>query len=314
MLPEIMRRTLQGLFVLFLVTLFTFFMVNLAPGGPSSVMRMGSSAEQRAALMTSMGLDRPLPIQYADWLSGVVRGDFGTSLTGGEPIGPLLAQRLWNTTQLGLTVFLLLMVFATALGIVAALRRNSWLDFTVNFISTLGMSVPEFWLGIMAIFLFAVELQWLPASSTVDASKLTVVQLVPYLILPVAVLTFALAPNVILYARTSMLEALGADYVRTARSKGLSEFVVVGKHALRNALITIVSMLGLLLPVLLSGTVVVESVFGWPGIGRLAIEATMQRNYPVIMAVTVVGGAIVIGTNILVDIIYVLIDPRIARG
>lgn len=314
MLPEIMRRTLQGLFVLFLVTLFTFFMVNLAPGGPSSVMRMGSSAEQRDALMTSMGLNRPLPVQYADWVSGIVRGDFGTSLTGGEPIGPLLAQRLWNTTQLGVTVFLLLMVFATALGIVAALRRNSWLDFAVNFVSTLGMSVPEFWLGIMAIFLFAVQLQWLPASSTVDASTLTVLQLVPYLILPVAVLSFALAPNVILYARTSMLEALGADYVRTARSKGLSEFVVVGKHAFRNALITVVSMLGLLLPVLLSGAVVVESVFGWPGIGRLAIEATMQRNYPVIMAVTVVGGAIVIGTNILVDIIYVLIDPRIARG
>lgn len=314
MLPEIMRRTLQGVFVLFLVTLFTFFMVNLAPGGPSSVMRMGSSAEQRAALMTSMGLDRPLPVQYADWVSGLVRGDFGTSLTGGESIGPLLAQRLWHTTQLGLTVFLLLMVFATALGIVAALRRNSWLDFAVNFVSTLGMSVPEFWLGIMAIFLFAVELQWLPASSTVDTSTITVLQLVPYLILPVAVLSFALAPNVILYARTSMLEALGADYVRTARSKGLSEFAVVGKHAFRNALITVVSMLGLLLPVLLSGAVVVESVFGWPGIGRLAIEATMQRNYPVIMAVTVVGGAIVIGTNILVDIIYVLIDPRIARG
>lgn len=314
MLPEIMRRTLQGVFVLFLVTLFTFFMVNLAPGGPSSVMRMGSSAEQRAALMTSMGLDRPLPIQYADWVSGIARGDFGTSLTGGEPIGPLLAQRLWNTTQLGLTVFLLLMVFATALGIVAALKRNSWLDFAVNFVSTLGMSVPEFWLGIMAIFLFAVELQWLPASSTVDTSTITGLQLVPYLILPVAVLSFALAPNVILYARTSMLEALSADYVRTARSKGLSEFAVVGKHAFRNALITVVSMLGLLLPVLLSGTVVVESVFGWPGIGRLAIEATMQRNYPVIMAVTVVGGAIVIGTNILVDIIYVLIDPRIARG
>lgn len=314
MLPEIMRRTLQGVFVLFLVTLFTFFMVNLAPGGPSSVMRMGSSAEQRAALMTSMGLDRPLPIQYADWVSGIVRGDFGTSLTGGEPIGPLLFQRLWNTTQLGLSVFVLLMVFGTALGIVAALRRNSWLDFAVNFVSTLGMSVPEFWLGIMAIFLFAVELQWLPASSTVDASTLTVLQLVPYLILPIAVLSFALAPNVILYARTSMLEALGADYVRTARSKGLSEFAVVGKHAFRNALITVVSMLGLLLPVLLSGAVVVESVFGWPGIGRLAIEATMQRNYPVIMAVTVVGGAIVIGTNILVDIIYVLIDPRIARG
>lgn len=314
MLPEIIRRTLQGIFVLFLVTVFTFFLVNLAPGGPSSVMRMGSTAAERAALMARLGLDRPLPVQYADWVSGLVRGDFGTSLTGGEPVGPLIANRLWNTAQLGLTVFLLLVVFATALGILAALRRNSWLDFLVNVISTLGMSVPDFWLGIMAIFLFAVELRWFPASSTVDASSLSMLQLLPYLVLPVAVLSFSLAPNVVRYARTAMLDALGADYVRTARSKGLSELTVVGKHAFKNASITVISMLALLLPVLLSGTVVVESVFGWPGIGRLAVEAAMQRNYPIIMGVTVVGGAIVIATNILVDAIYVLVDPRIARG
>lgn len=314
MLPELVRRTLQGIFVLFLVTVFTFLLVNLAPGGPSSVMRMGSSAEERAALMTRMGLDRPLPIQYADWVSGLIRGDFGTSLTGGDPVGPLIARRLWNTAQLSLTVFFLLMVFATALGILAALGRNSWLDILINIISTLGMSVPDFWLAIMAIYFFAVELHWFPASSTVDASSLTVLQLVPYLVLPVAVLSFALAPNVVRYARTAMLEALDADYVRTARSKGLSEFTVIGKHALRNASITVISMLALLLPVLLSGTVVVESVFGWPGIGRLAVEAAMQRNYPIIMGVTVVGGAIVIATNILVDAIYVLVDPRIARG
>lgn len=314
MLLQLVRRTAQGAVVLLMVTAFTFFLVNLAPGGPSSVMRMGSTAEERAALIARLGLDRPLHIQYADWLGGIVRGDFGRSLTGGDPVGPLVAERLANTVQLGLVVFALLVVFGTTLGIAAALARGGWPDFLINLVATIGMSVPDFWFGIMAIFLFAVELGWLPPSSTVDASSMGPLELLPYLVLPVGVLSFSLAPNVIRYARSAMLEALGADYVRTARSKGLGTLSVVGKHALRNALITVVAMLALLLPVLLSGTVVVETVFGWPGLGRLAVEAAMHRNYPIIMAVTVVSGAIVIATNILVDAVYMMIDPRIAHA
>lgn len=314
MLLQLVRRMAQGAVVLLMVTAFTFFLVNLAPGGPSSVMRMGSTAEERAALIARLGLDRPLHIQYADWLGGIVRGDFGRSLTGGDPVGPLVAERLANTVQLGLVVFTLLVVFGTLLGIAAALARGGWPDFVINLVATIGMSVPDFWFGIMAIFLFAVELGWLPPSSTVDASSMGPLELLPYLVLPVGVLSFSLAPNVIRYARSAMLEALGADYVRTARSKGLGTLSVVGKHALRNALITVVAMLALLLPVLLSGTVVVETVFGWPGLGRLAVEAAMHRNYPIIMAVTVVSGAIVIATNILVDAVYMMIDPRIAHA
>lgn len=314
MLLQLVRRTAQGGVVLLMVTAFTFFLVNLAPGGPSSVMRMGSTAEERAALIARLGLDRPLHVQYADWLGGIVRGDFGRSLTGGDPVGPLVAERLANTVQLGLVVFALLVVFGTILGIAAALARGGWPDFVINLVSTIGMSVPDFWFGIMAIFLFAVELGWLPPSSTVDSSSMGPLELLPYLVLPVGVLSFSLAPNVIRYARSAMLEALGADYVRTARSKGLGTLSVVGKHALRNALITVVAMLALLLPVLLSGTVVVETVFGWPGLGRLAVEAAMHRNYPIIMAVTVVSGAIVIATNILVDAVYMMIDPRIAHA
>ncbi len=314
MLPRILRRLGQGLFVLFLVTIFTFILVHLAPGGPSTVMRMGSTAAEREALRHSLGLDRPLPVQYLTWIGGVVRGDFGASLTGGEAVGPLIAQRLWNTVKLGAAVFVLIVVFGTLFGVLAALRRNSWLDFLVNLLSTLGMSVPDFWLGIMAILLFAVELHWFPASSTIDASSTGVLELIPYLVLPVTVLTFAVIPNIVRYARAAMLEAMGADYVRTARSKGLRQTTVVMKHAFKNALISVVSMLGMLLPVLLSGAVITESVFGWPGIGRLAVEAAMNRNYPVIMGVTVVAGAIVIVTNIVVDTVYILIDPRIAHG
>jgi len=314
MLPRILRRLGQGIFVLLLVTIFTFLLVHLAPGGPSSVMRMGSTASEREALRHSMGLDRPLPVQYLTWVGGVVHGDFGASLTGGQPVGPLIAQRLWNTVKLGMSVFVLIVIFGTLFGVLAALRRNSWLDFLVNLLSTLGMSIPDFWLGIMSILLFAVELHWFPASSTIDTSSTGPLQLIPYLALPVAVLTFAVIPNIVRYARAAMLEAMSADYIRTARSKGLRQATIVLKHAFKNALISVVSMLGLLLPVLLSGAVITESVFGWPGIGRLAVEAAMNRNYPVIMGVTVVAGAVVILTNILVDTLYILIDPRIAHG
>lgn len=314
MLPRIFRRLGQGILVLFLVTVFTFVLVHLAPGGPSSVMRMGSTAAERAALRHSLGLDRPLPVQYLVWIGGVLHGNFGTSLTGGQPVGPLIAHRLWNTAKLGITVFVLILVFGTLFGVLAALRRNSWLDFVVNFISTVGMSVPDFWLGIMSILLFAVELHWFPASSTIDTTSTGVFQLVPYLALPVAVLTIAVIPNIVRYARAAMLEAMGADYVRTARSKGLTQATIVLKHAFKNALISVISMLGLLLPVLLSGAVITESVFGWPGIGRLAVQAAMNRNYPIIMGVTVVAGAVVILTNIVVDTLYMLIDPRIGHG
>jgi peptide/nickel transport system permease protein len=314
MLPRILRRLGQGLFVLLLVTVFTFVLVHLAPGGPSSVMRLGSTAAERAALRHQLGLDKPLPVQYLIWIGGVLHGNFGASLTGGEPVGPLIAQRLWNTVKLGVSVFAMILVFGTLFGVLAALRRNSWLDFLVNLASTLGMSIPDFWLGIMSILLFAVELHWFPASSTIDTSSTGVFQLVPYLVLPVGVLTFAVIPNIVRYARAAMLEAMSADYVRTARSKGLRQSTIVLKHAFKNALISVVSMLGLLLPVLLSGAVITESVFGWPGIGRLAVEAAMNRNYPVIMGVTVVAGAIVILTNIVVDTLYILIDPRIAHG
>lgn len=312
MLSYLTRRLAQGVLVIFLVTVFTFFLVNMAPGGPSSIMRMESTAEQREALIHQMGLDLPLPVRYLRWAEGVLHGDFGHSLAGGEAVGPLLKQRLVNTTQLALTALSLSILIGLPLGIWTALRRNTWLDYLINAVSTLGMSLPSFWLGIMAVMVFSVSLNLLPASGMSEiGSGFSLADRVRHLILPASVLAFTIMPNLVRFARSALLEVLGLDFMRTARAKGLPPAAILMKHGLRNALIPVVAMIGLLLPALLSGSVIAESVFGWPGMGRLAVDAAMNRDYPVVMAVTVVAGAIVIFTNLGVDLVYSLVDPRI---
>lgn len=314
MVGYLTRRLGQGVLVILLVTILTFFLVNLAPGGPSSIMRMESTAEQRQALTHQMGLDLPLPVRYARWAEGVLRGDFGYSLAGGEAVGPLLKLRLVNTAQLALTALALAVFIGLPLGIWTALRRNTWLDYVINGVSTLGMSLPSFWLGIMAVMVFSVSLGLLPASGMSEiGSGFSLADRLRHLILPASVLAITIMPNLVRFARSALLEVLGLDFMRTAKAKGLPPRLVLLKHGMRNALIPVVAMLGLLLPALLSGSVIAESVFGWPGMGRLAVDAAMNRDYPVVMAVTVVAGAIVIVTNLGVDLVYSLIDPRIGH-
>ncbi len=312
MLGFLGRRLGQGLLVLLLISLVTFFLINLAPGGPSAAARFESTAEERAAIQKQLGLDRPLIARYGTWAQGVVRGDFGASLSGGQPVAPMLRQRLATTAQLGLAALVLSVVVGIPLGIVTAMRRNSVLDHTVNAVSTLGMSVPDFWTGIMAILLFAVTLKVLPASGMADTSGgFSLTEWLRHMILPAGVLAFVMLPNLVRFTRASLLEVLGADYLRTARAKGVRELRVIVKHALRNAFVPIIAMIGLVLPALLSGSVIIESVFGLPGMGRLAVDAALGRDYNTIMAVTLVAGAIVIVTNLLVDLAYSAIDPRI---
>jgi peptide/nickel transport system permease protein len=233
-------------------------------------------------------------------------------MNGGEPVGPKLLLRLGNTAQLALTAFVLSVVMGVTLGILSALRKNSFFDHAVNGITTLGMSVPDFWTGIMAVLLFSVTLKVLPASGMYEPSgTFSLLGWLRYTILPASVLAFVMLPNLVRFTRTAMLEVLSADYLRTARAKGLVERVVVLKHALRNALVPIITMIGLILPSLLSGSVIVESVFGWPGMGRMAVDAALGRDYTTIMAVTLVAGAVVILTNLIVDLTYSLVDPRI---
>ena len=309
------RRTLQGLLVLFLVSLLTFFMINLSPGGPSSLVDFQSTAAEREARLARYGLDRPPLERYLVWLGGVVRGDLGTSINQGLPVTGLLRQRLGTTLTLALAALALASAFGVALGVLAALHRNRWPDHLVSTVSTLGMSVPNFWLGIVAIIVFAVQLGWLPASGSAPIGRaVTWIDRLRHLAMPAGVLAFSLMPNVVRVTRAAVLEVAAADYVRTARAKGLVERVVLLKHTMRNALVPVVAVLGLITTVLFSGSVVIESVFGWAGLGRLAIEAANGRDYPVILGVTLLAGAVVVTVNILVDLVYALVDPRIRHG
>jgi peptide/nickel transport system permease protein len=308
------RRLGQGLLVLLLISLVTFFLINLAPGGPSAASKFESTAEERAALSKQLGLDRPVIVRYGLWATDMVQGNFGTSLNGGQPIGPMVRQRLATTAQLGLAALALSILIGIPLGVITALRKNSVLDHVVTTFSTLGMSIPDFWTGIVLILLFSVTWRLLPSSGMADLSGgFSLKEWLRHLVLPASVLTFVMLPNLLRFTRSSLLEVLSADYLRTARAKGVTEFWVVYKHALRNAFVPIISMVGLLLPALLSGSVIIESVFGLPGMGRLAVDAALGRDYNTVMAVTLVAGGIVIFTNLLVDLAYSVIDPRIRR-
>ncbi|MEX2501189.1 MAG: ABC transporter permease [Trueperaceae bacterium] len=306
------RRLLQGVVVLFLVSLLTFFLMHLAPGGPSSLVDFQSTAAERDARLARFGLDRPVHERYLVWLGGAVRGDLGTSINQGLPVSHLLAQRIGPTLVLGVASLALAAVFGVILGVIAALRRDRWPDHVVSTLSTLGMSVPNFWLGIVMIILFAVHLGWLPASGSYTiGGGFDLGDRLRHLILPAGVLAFSLMPNVVRVTRAAILEVMASDYVRTARAKGLIERSVLIKHTMRTALVPVVAMLGLIATVLFSGSVVIESVFGWAGIGRLAIEAANGRDYPVILGVTLLAGALVIVVNIAVDLLYAVVDPRI---
>lgn len=299
--------------MLLLVSAFTFFLINLAPGGPSAAVSLERTAAEREALYRQYGLDKPLVVRYITWLGGVVRGDLGTSLTQGLPVGGLLLQRLGNTLQLALSALVLTALLGVTLGVLAAVTQNRWPDHLISSVATLGMSVPGFWLGIVSIILFSVKLGWLPSSGVASVGQsFSLIDRAQHLVMPASVLAFTLLPNVVRVARSAMLEVLSSDYVRTAKAKGLPNRAVLLKHTFKNALVPVIAILGLITTVLFSGSVVIESVFSWPGLGRLAIEAANGRDYPVILGVTLVAGTIVVVVNLLVDVLYAAVDPRIS--
>jgi peptide/nickel transport system permease protein len=305
-------RIVQGLLTLVLVSVLTFFLINLAPGGPRAVMNFESSAEQREALTKQLGLDKPVIQRYIIWLGGVVQGDLGRSLDSQQPVAALLKERFPNTVILALSTLIFTLLIGIPLGVYAAMKRGGWMDRFITFISTFGMAVPEFWLGILLIIIFSVIYHVLPASGMiVSGSDFTLGDLLKHMILPVLTLSILLLPNIIRFTRSAMVDVIELDYIRTARAKGLGVFRVFFKHALRNALVPIVAIIGLIIPILLGGTVVVENVFGWPGMGRLAVQAATNRDYTLVMGITMMVGMIVITTNIVTDLVYTFLDPRI---
>jgi peptide/nickel transport system permease protein len=302
----------QGVVVLLLASAITFFLVNLAPGGPSSLMRMDVTAEQREALTLRLGLDRPVPVRYVEWLGGALHGELGTSLGSNEPVALRVGQRLPNTLLLAGVSLALSIVVGIPMGVLAALRRNSVPDFLLSGISVMGVSIPAFWLGIILILVLSVNLNWLPSSGITSAGDQGgLLDRLQHLVMPALVLSTTVLPYVVRFTRSALLEVLHQDYVRTATAKGLSRVRVVFGHALRNALVPVVSIIGTLVPRLFGGAVVTESVFGWPGMGRLAIEAANGRDYPLIVGITVIVATVAVLSSLIVDLAYTWLDPRV---
>jgi peptide/nickel transport system permease protein len=307
----ILQRLVFAVFVVVGVTFLAFVIVRGVGGDPARV-KLGVTAteENVAAQRERMGLNRPFLVQYADWLAHVVQGDFGQSLVTDQKVGPQLEQRLPATLQLAAAAIIIGMVIALPLGIISALRSGSKVDMAVSIFSQLGMSIPDFWMGILLILLFSLKLKMLPPSGYAPIGK-SFTEWYRHLILPA--LTAGLISGAIQtrFIRSAMLEVLRANYIQTARAKGLHEFTVIIHHAVRVALVNIVTILGLQMTALLSSVVVVEITFAFPGVGWLALNAVLDRDYPLLLGTVFVIGVMVTLVNLLIDLLYFFLDPRI---
>jgi peptide/nickel transport system permease protein len=312
MVPFVARRLIHAVGVLLAVAVFTFLLVHAAPGGPAIMTTMETTPDQIAAHRARLGLDQPLHVQFAKWMWNLVRGDFGRSFNDGRPVLDVLRERLPVTLLLGGAALVISLALALPAGIYSATHRGAAGDHFTTFLSFIGVSIPSFWFGIVLIIVFSVQLRWLPSSGmfTVGGADTLPNRLV-HMIMPVLVLATGLLPQLVRYARSSMLEVLSRDYVRTARAKGLAASRVVYHHALRNALIPVVTVTGLLLPRVIGGAVITEQIFGWPGMGQLAIASTIGRDFPMVLGITVVIAGVVVATNLTVDLAYGWLDPRI---
>ncbi len=301
----IVWRLLQGLITLWLVVTVVFVVMRLS-GDPVELLYAGDPRPQaereKAALREALGLTQPLPVQYAAFLSQAVRLDFGQSFVTRRPVMQMITQTLPYTLTLTVSAFILAYLIALPLGVLVALRRNTWLDYLSLVVAMGGVSIPSFWVGLMLILLFALKLDWLPASGVESAAGY---------VLPVIVLAIPRLSFVTRYVRGAMLEVLSADYLRTARAKGLREGTVLTRHALRNTLIPIVTLIGLQLGYLVGGAVIIEQVFGIPGLGHLLVQSIFRRDFPVVQAAVLILSLSIVLANLLTDLTYPYLDPRL---
>ncbi len=307
----VFRRLLATIPVLVLVTAGVFALIHLTPGDPIDVMMAESVDDSvKANLRRELGLDQPIYLQYATWMGRLLRGDLGRSIRNGEPVIENVSRRIRPSLQLAALAMAVSLILATPLGILSAARRNTSVDRVGTTFALFGICMPNFLLALLLIFLFGVKLRWLPISGYLDPLEDGWAGL-RSLILPALTLGLALAAVVTRTLRSSMLEALGEDYVRTARAKGLSEWSVIRGHVLKNALIPVVTVLGLQLGTLIGGAVITEYVFALPGVGRLVVDAVFARDYPLVQGVVLLIAIGFILSNLAVDLLYGWIDPRI---
>lgn len=307
----IVRRVAQASVVLLGVSVIVFMLVHLVPGDPIRTS-LGTQFDPAIyeALREQAGLDKPLPVQYASWLGKAVTGDLGVSFRTGEPVAATLLERLLPTFSLALAGLVIALVIALPLGMLAAVRAGSRIDRVVTVISQVGVSVPDFLLAILGILLFALVLGWLPSSGYVSPLN-DPLSWLRHVALPATAIGVISGSIITRFVRSAVLEALGQNHTRTARSKGLPEPVVLRRHVLRNALVPIVTIIGLQLAVLFGGVIIVEVVFSWPGLGLLSLQAVQQRDYPVLQGTVLLLAVIFLIVNLLVDLLYAALDPRI---
>lgn len=303
MLSFLITRLASALFVIFGVCTLVFFFLHLVPGDPVEVM-LGEAAQpaDREALRQSLGLDQPLPVQYGHYLGQLLRLELGTSLYSQQPVSEMLAERIPATAELAVAALIVAVLIAFPLGVLAAVRKGSHWDQSAMGLSLLGVSIPNFLMGPILILVFSLWLGWFPVSGRDGLLSL---------VLPALTLGTAMAAILSRMVRATLLETLGEDYIRTARAKGLSERLVIWRHALRNALLPVITLLGLQLGVLLGGAVITEVVFSWPGLGQLTIESIQRRDYPVVQACVLLISLTYVVVNTLTDLVYGWLDPRV---
>jgi peptide/nickel transport system permease protein len=298
MTQYIIRRILQLIPLMIGITLITFFVIHMAPGDPTAMFTDPNiKPEELTRIRANWGLDKPVPVQYFIWLKNAAKLDFGTSYVSGKPVIDEIAERLPNTIILMSISFFLILLISIPVGVISAVNKGSVFDNVFTIISFIFMSIPSFWLAMILMMIFSLKLGWVPPFGN--------------LILPVVTMVLGGLAGITRYQRASMLEVLKCEYIKVARAKGLPEKTVIYKHALRNALIPIVTLLGLSLPDLFGGAFIIETIFAWPGMGRLGVSAVFSRNYPVIMGIAVLTSTLIVIGNLFADIGYAMVDPRI---
>lgn len=309
----LLRRLLLALPTLLATSIILFGLLHLAPGGPAAIYAAPDAGpEDLARIARLLGTDQPLPVQYVKWIGGMLRGDWGRSFRYREPVTVVLAGRLPNTLQLMMAALILALALAVPFGVISAVSGRRWVQYQASLASMLGVSIPTFWLGMMILLVFSVKLRWLPSGGMATIGVgFSLTNRVHHLIGPAVVLSTLYIAGWSRYVRSSLLEVIHQDYIRTGRAKGLSERRVIFRHALRNALLPLVTLIGLQAPTLVGGAIITETVFAWPGMGRLLAESLTSRDYPVLMASFMIMAALTVAGNLLADLAYGLIDPRI---
>jgi peptide/nickel transport system permease protein len=314
MTAYIARRLLQMIPLAFGISVVLFGVIQAAPGGPEGALLESGrfiDPEVIEAYRERLGVDQPVPVQYVRWLGGLLQGDLGISFSTTRPVSEMILERLPATLELMGASFLLAAILAGAVGTMSAVRQYSWFDHLGTGFSFVGIAMPVFWFALILQLIFGVWLRWLPVAGTGTVGATSLGDHLLHLIMPAAVLSIRYVAGWSRYLRSSLLTALRADYVRTARAKGLTEVSVIGIHATRNALIPVVSVMALNLAGLFSGAVITETIFAWPGVGRMFVQAMFSRDYPLLMGILMLGSVMVVVFNLVADIVYGVLDPRI---